>query len=139
MFLFAFISIGSIVLCFYNSIAQDCEIYYQDLFVIGIIISVLSLVALISILDISNILVTDEEIIRINVFSGRRTSIRFDEINKIESSLKRMQGEVYYVNDGYFERVIKSASGKTIKISPDHLENSDQILKFILSKYRNEV
>ncbi len=136
-FTFSTVAIISIILCFSNSINSDGEIYYRAVFQTGIFLSILSIFGLIAILQTFRLTLTDEEIIKLKIFTGKKEIIRYNEIAKIESLKNRLKGKAGYINNGYFSRVITSNSGNSIEISPDEFENYVEIVNFIQSKYIN--
>ncbi|HEX8561968.1 MAG TPA: hypothetical protein VF676_03205 [Flavobacterium sp.] len=135
---FSILAVFFAFLCFYNSVDENGEIFSRSLFAAGIVIVLLSLVGIIQLSQISRLSVTNHQITNTKILGGKKTTIRFEEIKAIESAKTRAQGPIGYINDGYYSARISSNSDATILISPDDYENSDELISFVLKKYRNE-
>lgn len=138
IFIFSILAIIFIVLCFFNSIDSNGEVYYLVVFETGILLSIISFFGLIAFFQTFRITITNEEIIKQKIFSSSKEIIKYQDIVKIESRKHRFVSKAGYISDGSFSRLLTLNSGKLLEISSNVFENYNEITNFILNKYQNK-
>ncbi|MBW1655804.1 hypothetical protein [Flavobacterium quisquiliarum] len=125
--------IFTLYLCL-NSIPQYSQLSKNPVFIVSSVFLLLFFFGALDLINVFKLIVTDQEIEKIFVISGRKEKIPFTSITSLENKKIRMQTKSGHLTDGYTLTILELDDNSTMIISPDNFSNYKEIMSAIRSK-----
>lgn len=124
---------------FLNAFTSDDGSYWTGFFIISAIVLAIAIPTLIEFLATGKIIIGEDGITNIAVFTNKKTLIKYSDIERfgsVEVRPSRVRGTA--ISDSYMQTVVYLKNGRMLVISPDCYENYPALNRALLENYHKD-